>query len=664
MKVLNKKLKKANKVQKFFYNLTMLLYVCCLGYFIYGLLHLGKIEVAIRIIVITFFAVWFFIYILAGLVSILTKKKKTFFFLTFFTLLLCPLFAFTSFHINKIYDSLNRMNRSTITYTTNLVTLKDTEFNAKSVIGMIKNSEDIEGNILAKELIKKEQLTNKIEYYDDYNKMLQDLYNEDIDGCFITSNYAITFSNSDDFSDINNRVKKVYELSKDMKNADSNITKSKKKTLTEPFSILLMGVDSELDGLKANQAFNGDTLMLVTFNPNTLTATMFSIPRDTFVPIACNRNIKNKINSSAMYGANCVIKTIQNLTGIDIDYYVKINFKGVVDLVNAVGGVEVDVETPTWWYSENGKTYKNQVCEQDSNRRFGKDIVCMNLGHQKLNGEQALAYARCRHLYALSDIARNQHQQQVIEALASKVKETKSIGDFEKILNSVSKNIETNVTTDQIFSLYDVAKNMLTDNTSTKDFSIIKTYLSYYELGLSYTSALGYYEESLNEIVKAMKINLELEKPKVVKTFEISYSEDYTTPLVGYGIYGSKEQVLPSFVGYDSTYVNNWCLNNGITCYFNKVESDLPKDQVIAQSKVGVLLETVSSLTFDVSIGRSQEEEKEEPKKEEPKKEEEKEEPKKEEEKEKEKEKEEPTEPVTPPVEPEVDDKEDEESTD
>ena len=92
--------------------------------------------------------------------------------------------------------------------------------------------------------------------------------------------------------------------------------------------------------------FNGDTLMLMSFNPKTLDAILLSIPRDTYVPIACNNKNYAKINSSAAYGTSCVISTINNLLGINIDYYVKINFKGVVDLVEAVGGVEVDVEAP------------------------------------------------------------------------------------------------------------------------------------------------------------------------------------------------------------------------------------------------------------------------------------------------------------------------------
>ena len=603
METLSKKLKKANKVQRFFYRFTLLAYLICFSYFIYGLLQLGKIETLIRIIIIAFFAVWFFIYLLSGVISILSKKKKTFIFLTIFTIILCPIFVLSSFYINKIFASISIMNRDTITYTSDLITLKEGKITKDSVIGMIKSPEDIEGNLLAKKLIEKENLKNTIKYYDEYNKMLQDLYNNEIDGCFVSDNYPIIFGNTDDFANIENNVKVQYQYSEDMKNADSKSTQNKGKDLTEPFSILLMGVDSEKDGLKANQAFNGDTLMLVTFNPKTLNATMFSIPRDTWVPIACNNNRENKINSSAAYGSSCVIKTIQNLTGINIDYYAKVNFKGVVDLVNTLGGVTVDVEKPDYWYYDNNKTYVNKVCEQDSNRRFGKNLVCMDLGVQTLNGEQALAYARCRHLYATSDIARNQHQQQIIEAIIKKIKDLKNVSEFQKLLNAVSHNIETNITSNQMLSLYDVAKNMLTDKTGTKNLSIQKTYLSYYNLGLSYTSALGYYKESLNAIVKAMKINLELEKPEIIKTFEISYSENYTTPLIGYGLSGSKKQVVPNYVGYDSNYVNNWCNSNGITCYFNRVDSASQNGQIINQSIYGVLVDSINSISFDVSNG-------------------------------------------------------------
>lgn len=101
--------------------------------------------------------------------------------------------------------------------------------------------------------------------------------------------------------------------------------------IDKPFTMLVMGIDSTANTLSKNATGNGDALMLVTFNPKTLNATIFSIPRDTYVPIACFENQKeNKITHAAWNGENCMIKTIENLTDINIDYYVKINFQGVV----------------------------------------------------------------------------------------------------------------------------------------------------------------------------------------------------------------------------------------------------------------------------------------------------------------------------------------------
>ena len=110
-----------------------------------------------------------------------------------------------------------------------------------------------------------------------------------------------------------------------MENQD--VIEGTNRPITEPFTILLMGVDSMYDGLSKNAAFNGDTLLLVTFNPNTLNATMFGIPRDTYVPIACRDNRENKINSAAAYGSKCMVDTIENLIELDIDYYMKSTLK-------------------------------------------------------------------------------------------------------------------------------------------------------------------------------------------------------------------------------------------------------------------------------------------------------------------------------------------------
>lgn len=620
MKIIFKKLKKVNIVKKITYFFTLLVYLACFVYFVLGILQLKRIETIARIIIIIFFGVWFFIYLFGGLLSMFSKKTKLFIFITFISLICSPVFYISSRVIHKNLDTAGMMNRDEIEYVSNLIALKETNFSSGSIIGMIEAEDDIAGHQLALKLIDEKKLSNKIVNYGDYTTMISDLYKGKIDACFVSGNFAIAFRN-ETFEDSNNenplpieeRVKILYDFKETRKNQDvETLAASKTKTLTEPFTLLVMGVDSTTDGLKANQAFNGDTLIMITFNPNTLSATMFSIPRDLYVPIACNKNRYNKINSSAAYGSTCVINTIQQLTGIDIDFYAKVNFKGVVDLVDALGGVTVNVEEPDYvknhGYVCTDKKGNALFCEQNSNREFGNNMIYLTPGVQVLNGEEALAYARNRHQYALSDIARNQHQQDIILAMAQQLKTINSYSEFENILSTVAKNIETNLTTEQILSFYDVGKSIILtsgDEESTS-LSVKKTYLSYYGLTVwnGYNaSALGYYQESLNAITKLMKVNLGLEKEEDIKTFSISFNEDYTTPLVGQGLYGgTKLETLPSFYGKTKENADNWCLNNGKVCNFVPTNSSEEYGIILEQSvHENSLLNTVSEITFNYS---------------------------------------------------------------
>ncbi len=611
MKVLHKKLKKVHFLKKFFYNLTLLAYIGTFIYFIYQILRLKGIEDILRYVAIGFFGVWLLLYLLIGLVTMISKKNKTFIFFTLITLLFTPVFVLSSTVINKFMNVAESINSDKIVYTTNLIVLKENKdkFDSSKPIGMIEDETDIEGNVLAKKLITKQKLTNKIYSYEDYHAMIADLYEGKIGGCFVSANYEVTFQNEtftegDTPGSIKNKVVVKYEYSEEMKNQDTEtLEKSKNKKLTEPFTVLVMGVDSAKNGLNKNQAFNGDTLILVTFNPNTLTATMFSLPRDLYVPIACNHNKYAKINSSAAYGSSCVIRTIKQLTDIDIDYYVKINFKGVVELVNALGGVEVNVEEPDFSIDGN---HVGLMCEQDSNRKKGANLVCVKPGKQKLNGEQALAYSRCRHLYAESDIARNRHQQEVIAAMTKKVRKINSISEVKDILNTVSHNIETNMTPEQILSFYSVGKNMLM-NSNTSEISIKKTAISYYNLrvwrGKMYTSALGYYEESLNAIVSLMKQNLGLEAPKPNYSFTFKYNEGYKEKITGRGMGGgTRLATMANRIGSNQSATSQYCISNNISCTFEYRDSAEPYGVIIDQSvHEGTLMKNVSNVTFYMS---------------------------------------------------------------
>ena len=312
----------------------------------------------------------------------------------------------------------------------------------------------------------------------------------------------------------------LFTYSEKRENEDKKTVKNSKK-LTEPFTILLIGVDSEKETMNANQAFNGDTLMLITFNPKTLNAVVFSIPRDTYVPISCRKNAQNKINSSAYGGTSCVINTIQNYTGINIDYYVKINFKGVVNLVDALGGITVDVGF--------------KFCEQDSNREFGEHEICLKKGVQELNGEQALAFSRHRKTLPLGDLQRVQNQQLVVEAIAKKATEINSINKFYAVLDAIANNIDTNMEKKQMLSFYEVAKTMLNkiSNNENNFFTIEKTYLTGSDKSINGAYTFQASKESLNDIVNALKVNLEIKKPELIKTFNFSGQKEYEKRVYG-----------------------------------------------------------------------------------------------------------------------------------
>ena len=598
MKSIIRKFKKLDKKYQIMFYIVSIFFLIGIIFITQGLLLLKNIETLIRIIFLLLTYLSYFIFLFISILLLFTKKNKWYIASSIVVTLFSCLYIFLSVYINKTYNIVDQMNKDKVTYSTSLVVLKDTEFKNESnfKVGMINNESDIEGNVLANKLIDKKNIEKiSIEYYSNYLEMLSDLYTNKINGIFITSNYVYNYSGYDNYKNIETETKVIYSYKEKMKNQDILLTTNKK--LTEPFTLLILGVDSTEDGLEANTVFNGDTMMLVTFNPNTLNATVFSIPRDTYVPITCYGNASNKINASAVGGASCVINTLNNLTGINIDYYVKINFKGVVDLVDAVNGIELDVPI--------------EFCEQNSNREFGSEEVCLTTGYQTLNGEQALALARHRKTLVLGDFQRVQHQQLVVEAIAGKAKTIRSVDKFYEVLNAVSRNIETNIQTDEMLNLYNVGKKMLINNNAS--INIQKTYLTGYDLTM-YIAGLGnvytfqYYEESLNEIIKAMKVNLELEEPELIKTFNFSVNYKYEVPIIGKEYYTvQRNEALPDFTGSTLTYLQNWASTRNITVNVNYITEgmdgyDPNKDGIITYQNVinGTLVSTINSISVNV----------------------------------------------------------------
>lgn len=539
---MEKKKKKFKKASLLVFLLLIIYYVSS-GYFVNEIYYYNSSKsfmtyVVYSIIIITALLLVIFTY--AGLKSIKTNKKKSYVLYFIFIILFIATEIFVTININKISNSLSKITEKEAGYSSSLVVLKDSSY--KSIddvkdkkIGMINDSNNIEGYTLPMEIVEEEKIDEEnIVSYDSFVEMLTDLYKEEIDAVFVSSSYVSMFVTEAGFEDIADKTKVIYE--KNEKAAKKQSTSD--KTLNEPFTLLIMGVDSSSSSLKKSNSFNGDTLMLITFNPNTMNATILSIPRDTRVPIVCTKSkAKNKINSTGAYGADCVKDTITNFTGIEIDYWVKVNFQGVISLVDALGGIEVDIP-----YA---------FCESNSQRKFGNNTIYLEKGLQTLNGEQTLAFARNRHPwpqycgkkysnYTSNDFIRGQNQQQIIKAVVNKLKNIKSLSQIYDILDIVGDNIDTNVDKDTMITGFDTFKNIIfnSKNINSDDFiGTQRLYLSGYDNTINGIYYFEYYKQSLNEIVDAMEINLELKEPEMDKEFSFSINNPYEDTQIGKGTY-------------------------------------------------------------------------------------------------------------------------------
>lgn len=178
---------------------------------------------------------------------------------------------------------------------------------------------------------------------------------------------------------------------------------------------LFAGVDSTGDKVGTRT----DTLMLVLANKVNKTINIISIPRDTLVYIDGE---EDKINAAHSYGGMAMtIKTLRDFFGIDLDYFTEVSFQAVVDAVDAMGGVNIDVD------------------------EYTADAMEMNPGLHTFNGKEALDYVRFRKGYANADLGRIQTQQDFMVQLIKQMLEAKNILKLPEVFASTGKNIDTNI---------------------------------------------------------------------------------------------------------------------------------------------------------------------------------------------------------------------------
>lgn len=201
----------------------------------------------------------------------------------------------------------------------------------------------------------------------------------------------------------------------------------------DPFSLLILGVDE-----RKNDSGRSDTMIVMTVNPKKESIQLLSIPRDTRTEII-GRGTTEKMNHAYAYGGVTMsINTVEAYLDIPIDYYVKMNMKGFQDIVNAVGGITVN--------NDMNLNYKNYS--------FAKGTI-------DLDGKEALIYSRIRKEDPRGDFGRQMRQRQVIQAVIKEGASLSTLTNYDDILKAIGKNVETNLTFNEMLSIQKNYKSSL-----------------------------------------------------------------------------------------------------------------------------------------------------------------------------------------------------------
>lgn len=278
--------------------------------------------------------------------------------------------------------------------------------------------------------------------YDDMYTLSSDLKDNKINSMLLDKTYYNMLLDENEISE--DEVKLIYSFNIKVK---KKVTKQNVDTL-KPFNIFLSGSDARSNYIASKT--RSDVNMIISVDPKKKTILLTSIPRDYYVSVYGKTGLKDKLTHAGIYGIDTSVKTVENLFDINIDYYIKVGFSSVIEVVNLIDGIDIESDKAFVSHCGDGGAIKTNVKK----------------GMNHFNGGEALSYARERYAYALGDRHRILNQQQVLEAVINKVTTDKSILlKYDKLLKSLSKLYKTNIPSELISLL---VKNQLEDMSGYK----------------------------------------------------------------------------------------------------------------------------------------------------------------------------------------------------
>lgn len=436
-----KKDKKQNKVGKVFGIIFSILLVAATMYLLFNVIKLNVLPTKLLFLMTIVFVLLDLIFIL--LLCFATKGVVSKIICIIFTVAISLGSCLGGYYLSKTGGLLSNIT-NVAKHSKNTVSvivkqssdMKNKNDLAGHSVGTLANINTQGSKKILKELNKSGIQMEKREY-GSLTEMLESFYNGEVDSIVINESSRSQITDIDAYKDFDNNTRVVYQTSYKVENTDkanavSNIT-------TTPFNVLISGSDTR-GGYDENG--RSDVIMVATVNPKTGTILLTSVPRDFYVETACDaadgcqQGALDKITHTGIHGTNTTKRTVEKLLGIEINYTFKVGFDTVTDIVDAVGGIDVNVEP--------GYECSNFLHAPG---------LSVHAGVNHLNGEQALGYARERYAYSEGDRQRTKNQQQVLMGIVDKITSPAIVTNYASIMDSMSNTFSTTMSNDEISSL-------------------------------------------------------------------------------------------------------------------------------------------------------------------------------------------------------------------
>lgn len=423
----------------FFIILSLIMVVFASG-IIYQIIKLqvlpDKLVIPIILIIVLFTA------IMLVLLNFFTHGIATRIIYTFLIIAVSVVYGFGNFYLYSTSKTLTKVTTQTgiVKNTVSVIALSSSSMsdvsdlnNAK--VGSLKTIGK-EGTQKSLKDIKKNNVSVNNKKYDNVPGLIKALYDRDVDAVILNEAYRSNVLELEGYNAFNDETKVIHQTV--FYTNDTNDALAVSDITTTPFNFLISGNDSFG---KLDEVSRSDVDMIVTVNPVTSTVLMTSIPRDSYVQeycddYACNYGANDKLTHTGIYGVDTTRDTIEQLLDIDINYTYRVNFTSMIDIVDALGGVDIDVAEGM----AVSKFYSDSTLEG------------VHEGTNHLNGKRALAYSRERKAYLDGDSQRARNQQQVLQAMVKKATSPELLKNYSSILNAISGAFDTNMTSDEITS--------------------------------------------------------------------------------------------------------------------------------------------------------------------------------------------------------------------